>query len=52
MLDGILGAVQADVDRQIGWVGSEIKRQIQYTALTGGLVAVGAIVVGLIVLDT
>jgi len=58
MLDRLLGIVRADVDQQIGWVGTEIKRQTRYTALTGGLVAaaafaaLGAFVVGLITLDT
>ncbi len=58
MLERLLGIVRADVDRQIGWVGSEIKRQTRYAALTGGLAAgaafaaLGAVVVGLIALDT
>ena len=58
MLERILGIVRADVDQQIGWVGSEVRRQTRYTVLTGGLAAaaavaaLGAIVVGLIALHT
>jgi hypothetical protein len=58
MLERLLGIARADVDRQIGWVGSEVKRQTRYTAMTGGLAAgaafaaLGAVAVGLIALDT
>ena len=52
----LLGAIRADIDRQVGWAKGEVGRQLRYTALTGALAAfaalaaVGAIVVGLIAL--
>jgi amino acid transporter len=58
MLAAFLGAVRADIDRQIGWAKDETRRQTRYTALIGGLASVaalaalGAIVVGLITLDS
>jgi hypothetical protein len=56
MLERLLGFVQADIDRQVGWAGSEIRRRTRYTAWTAGLAAaavlaaLGAVVVGLIAL--
>jgi hypothetical protein len=52
----LLGAVRADVDRQIGWAKQEAVRQTRHAALIGILAAVaalatlGAIIVGLIAL--
>lgn len=56
MLARLLGLVRADVDRQVGWAKTEVKRQTRHVALTacfavaGALALVGAIVVGLIAL--
>ena len=58
MFAALLGAVRADIDRQIGWVKHEVKRQAGYTALVGTLAGVaalailGAVVVGLIALHS
>ena len=58
MLAPIVGAVRADIDRQVGWVRDQVRRQTRYTALTGilagaaVLAAVGATVVGLIALHS
>lgn len=58
MSSRLLGIVRADIDQQIGWVESEIKRQTRYLGLTSGLAAaaaftaLGAIVVALIALHT
>jgi high-affinity Fe2+/Pb2+ permease len=54
MLATLLGAIRADIDRQVAWARGEVGRQLRYTALTGALAAVavlaavGAIIVGLI----
>ena len=58
MFAALLGAVRADIDRQIGWAKHEVKRQTRYTALIGilagvaALATLGAIVVGLIALHS
>jgi hypothetical protein len=58
MLAPLLGAVRADIDRQVGWATKEARRQIRHTALTGtlmgaaALAALGAATVGLIALYT
>jgi hypothetical protein len=56
MFEPLLGAVRADVDRQVGWVCDEVRRQIRYAALIGviagmgALAAIGALTVGLVAL--
>jgi hypothetical protein len=56
MFRWLLGAVFADMDRQIRWAKFEIRRQTHYTALkailvgVASLAALGAIVVGLVAL--
>jgi hypothetical protein len=56
MFAPLFGAVRADIDRQIGWVKGEVRRQTRHTALIGVLAGVaalatlGAIVVGFIAL--
>jgi MFS family permease len=56
MLAPLLGAIRADIDRQVGWAKGEVGRQARYTALTAvfavvaALAGVGAIVVGLVTL--
>ena len=56
MLAPLMGAIRADIDRQIGWAKGEVGRQARFTALTAAFAAVaalavlGAIVVGLIAL--
>jgi MFS family permease len=56
MFSPFLGAIRADIDRQVGWAKDEARRQTRYATLTGALVgaaalaALGAIVVGLIAL--
>jgi hypothetical protein len=56
MFRSLLGAVLADIDRQIGWAKYEVRRQTRHAALKGVLVsvaslaAIGAIVVGLMAL--
>ena len=56
MFEPLLGAVRADVDRQVGWVREEVRRQIRYAALIGvlagmgALAAIGALTVGLVAL--
>jgi Putative Actinobacterial Holin-X, holin superfamily III len=53
MFRSLLGAVLADIDRQIRWAKYEVRRQTRHAALKGVLVgvaslaAVGTIVVGL-----
>ncbi len=53
MFAPLLGAVRADIDRQVGWMKDEFSRQTRHTALIGvfatvaGLAALGAVVVGL-----
>src|SRR5262249_39834823 len=56
MFAPLLGAIRADIDRQVGWAGGEVRRQGRYAGLIGALyglaalAAVGALVVGLIAL--
>ena len=56
MFAPLLGAIRADIDRQVGWAKDEVRRQTRYARLTGvlagvaALAALGAIVVGLIAL--
>jgi len=56
MFAPLLGAIRADIDRQVGWAKDEVRRQTSYATLTGVLAAVaalaalGAIVIGLIAL--
>ena len=56
MFAPLLGAIRADIDRQVGWAKDEVRRQSRYATLTGvlagvaALAALGAIVVGLIAL--
>jgi hypothetical protein len=56
MFAPLLGAVRADIDRQIGWAKDEVRRQTRHTVQVGvlagvaALAALGAIVVGLIAL--
>ena len=58
MFAPLLGAVRADIDRQVGWAKREVKRQARHTALIGilaglaALATLGAIVVGLIALQS
>ena len=52
MFAPLLGAIRADIDRQVGWAKDEVRRQTRYATLTGvlagvaALAALGAIVVG------
>jgi|SRR5215469_7809896 hypothetical protein len=56
MFGSLLGAIRADIDRQVDWARGEVGRQARYTALTGllavvaGIAALGAMGVGLIAL--
>jgi len=56
MFAPLLGAVRADIDRQVGWAQGEVRRQVRFAALSGALAgmaalaALGALVVGLIAL--
>jgi hypothetical protein len=56
MFAPLLGAVRADIDRQVGWAEGEIRRHVRFAALSGALggvaalASVGALVVGLIAL--
>jgi hypothetical protein len=56
MFGPLLGVVRADVDRQIGWVKEEARRQSRHVVLVGILLGVaalatlGALAVGLIAL--
>ena len=58
MFAPLLGAVRADMDRQMGWAREELRRQVRYTALIGAiggmvaLAAIGALSVGLIALHS
>lgn len=58
MFASLLGAVRADVDRQIDWAKGEVRRRTRYTALTGilagagALAALGVVVIGLIALHS
>ena len=54
MLAALLGAVRADLDRQVGWAREEARRQARYAAVIGAitvmaaLAGLGALIVGLI----
>jgi MFS family permease len=56
MFAPLLGAIRADIDRQVDWAKDEVRRQTRHTALTGALAgvaalaALGALVAGLIAL--
>jgi hypothetical protein len=56
MFASLLGAIRADIDRQVGWAQGEFRRQTRYATLAGVLAVVaalatlGAIIVGLIAL--
>jgi hypothetical protein len=56
MFAPLLGAIRADIDRQVDWAKDEVRRQTRYATLTGALAgmaalaALGAIVTGLIAL--
>ena len=56
MFASLLGAIRADVDRQVGWAGGEVRRQVRHAGVVGvlyGLAAfavVGVLVIGLIAL--
>ena len=58
MFAPLLGAVRADMDRQVGWAREELRRQVRYTALIGAiggmgaLAAIGVLIVGLIALHS
>jgi MFS family permease len=58
MFAALLGAVRADIDRQINWAKVQVKRQTRYTVLMGilagvaALAALGAVIVGLIALHS
>lgn len=54
----LLGAVRADIDPQIGWAKTEVRRQTRHTALVAALsgvavlAALGADIAGLIAVYT
>jgi hypothetical protein len=56
MFATLLGAMRADIDRQVDWAQGEVRRQVRFAAVSGALggvaalAAVGALVVGLIAL--
>jgi hypothetical protein len=56
MFAPLIGAIRADIDRQIAWAKDEFKRQTRYTTLMGALAGaaalalLGAVVVGLMAL--
>jgi len=56
MFAPLLGAVRADIDRQVGWAQGEVRRQVRFAAIAGALAglaalaAFGALVVGLVAL--
>jgi hypothetical protein len=56
MFAALLGAIHADIDRQINWAKVQLKRQTRYTALmailvgVAALAALGAVIVSLIAL--
>ena len=58
MLASLLGAIRADVDRQVGWAGGEVRRQVRHARSIGvlyglaALAAIGAVAVGLIALHS
>jgi hypothetical protein len=58
MFASLFGAVQADIDRQVGWAKGEARRRARYVvriaifAGAGILAIVGAIIVGLVALHT
>jgi MFS family permease len=58
MLAALLGAVRADLNRQVGWAREEARRQIRHAMVVGAiggaaaLAALGALIVGLITLHS
>lgn len=58
MFAPLLGAVRADIDRQISWAKAEVRRQTRHVALVAALsgvtvlAALGAVIVGLIAVYT
>ena len=56
MFAPLLGAVRADIDRQVGWAQDAVRRQVRYAGVAGALAgvsalaALGALAVGLIAL--
>jgi hypothetical protein len=58
MLASLLGAIRADVDRQVGWAEGQVRRQVRHAGFIGvlyglaALAAIGALVVGLIALHS
>ena len=56
MLAPLLNGIRADIDQQIDWARTEVRRQTRYTVLIGvlagmaGLAVLGVIIVGLIAL--
>jgi hypothetical protein len=58
MLAALLGAVRADLDRQVAWAREEARRQARYAAVIGAitvmaaLAGLGALIVGLIALHS
>jgi hypothetical protein len=56
MFAPLLGAIRADIDRQVGWAKDEVRRQTRYATLTGvlagmaALAALTAIIGGLVAL--
>jgi hypothetical protein len=43
MFASLLGAIRADIDRQVDWAKAEVRRQAGYTVLTGVLAAVAVL---------
>ena len=43
MFASLLGAIRADIDRQVDWAKGQVRRQASYTVLTGVLAAVAAL---------
>ena len=43
MFASLLGAIHADIDRQVDWAKGEVRRQTSYTVLTGVLAAIAAL---------
>jgi hypothetical protein len=58
MFAPLLGAVRADIDRQVGWAREEVRRQFRHAALIGAiaggvaLAGLGTLIVGLIALHS
>ena len=43
MFAPLLGAIRADIDRQVGWAKEEVRRQTSYATLTGALAGAAAL---------